>query len=255
MENSIKGLIDDYIEWLRSTIVLNQIEEWIEITTPYLDRHNDYLQIYVKKENDNEFLLTDDGYIIQDLESSGCSLDSEKRWELLQLTLNGFGVKLKNKSLFSIATKENFKNKKHNLLQAMLAVNDLFYLARPFVSSLFLEDVIKWFDENEVRYVPNVKFTGASGYDHFYDFAIPKSRENPERYVRAINRPDRNNAESFAWSWIDTRESRTEGSRAVAILNDIEHSVSPSIFEAFSSYDIDSVLWSERSNFTPMFVN
>ena len=101
---------------------------WVEITTPYLDRHNDYLQIYVKKTNGG-FLLTDDGYIIDDLKQSGCKLDSYKRQELLQMTLNGFGVKKDGNELQVHTSAESFASCKHNLLQAMLAVNDMFYLA------------------------------------------------------------------------------------------------------------------------------
>jgi hypothetical protein len=71
--------------------------------------------------------------------------------------------------------------RKHNLLQAMLAVNDLFFLSIQMVASLFYEDVVSWLDTNEIRYTPNVKFTGKSGYDHLFDFVIPKSRRQPER--------------------------------------------------------------------------
>jgi hypothetical protein len=42
----IKTLMDQYVAWLRSKTTLRQVADWIEITTPYLDRHNDYLQIY-----------------------------------------------------------------------------------------------------------------------------------------------------------------------------------------------------------------
>jgi hypothetical protein len=45
----------------------------------------------------------------------------------------------------------------------MLAVNDLFYLAKPIVESLFYEDVVQWLDANDIRYTPSVKFTGISG--------------------------------------------------------------------------------------------
>ena len=98
---------------------------WVEITTPYLDRHNDALQIYARSEN-GAFVLTDDSYIIHDLEASGCKLDTEKRKDLLQMTLNGFGVKLNHEAIEVQATPENFPLRKHNLIQAMLAVNDLF---------------------------------------------------------------------------------------------------------------------------------
>src|SRR5512136_1567062 len=91
--DEIKSLIDQYVEWLRSKTTLRQVDNWIEITTPYLDRHNDYLQIYAKRQN-GSYILTDDGYILSDLEQSGCKLESPKRMALLQTTLNGFGVKL-----------------------------------------------------------------------------------------------------------------------------------------------------------------
>lgn len=70
-----------------------QLDDWVEITTPYLDRHNDYLQIYARRQN-GSYILTDDGYILSELELSGCKLESPKRLALLQMTLNEFGVKL-----------------------------------------------------------------------------------------------------------------------------------------------------------------
>ena len=73
-------------------------------------------------------------------------------------------------------------------------MNDLFYLAKPVVESLFFEDVVSWLDANEIRYTPAVKFTGVSGYDHLFNFVIPKSRKQPERIVQPINRPTRETA-------------------------------------------------------------
>jgi len=126
----IKRLMDQYVAWLQSKTVLRQVDDWVEITTPYLDRHNDYLQIYARKQNGN-YILTDDGYILDELGLSGCRLESPKRATLLQMTLNGFGVKLKDGALMVMASKDDFPMRKHNLVQAMLAVNDLFYLASP----------------------------------------------------------------------------------------------------------------------------
>jgi len=165
MINEIQKLLNEYLNWLSDKTMLRQIDKWVEITTPYLDRHNDYLQIYAKQEN-GRYLLSDDGYIIQDLIQSGCKLDSKKRKDLLQITLNGFGVQLKDNVLTLYATPSNFALQKHNLIQAMLAVNDLFYLAAPVVENLFLEDVTSWLDLHDIRYIHNVKFTGATGYDH-----------------------------------------------------------------------------------------
>src|SRR5574344_2504021 len=126
----------------------------------------------------------------------------------------------------------------------MLAVNDLFYLASPMVSSLFLEDVVAWRDENGIRYTPNVKFTGKSGYDHLFDFVIPKSKKRPERILQAINRPSRDEAGATAFAWIDTREVRASDSRAYALPNDSERGVPPSVMDALQSYDVLPIPWS-----------
>ena len=40
----IQSLIDDYANWLKSEIKVEKVGEYYELTTPYLDNANDYLQ-------------------------------------------------------------------------------------------------------------------------------------------------------------------------------------------------------------------
>lgn len=247
MIQDIQQLLDAYYTWLKDKTALRQVEDWVEITTPYLDRHNDYVQIYAKKSNGG-YVLTDDGYTIQDLEESGCKLESQKRQDLLRMTLNGFGVQLAGKAHEVHASSENFALRKHNLLQAMLAVNDMFYLAKPMVASVFYEDVVAWLDLHEIRYTPKVKFAGKTGYDHLFDFVIPKSRRQPERIIQTINRPNRETAQAVVMAWIDTKEVRPPESKAYALLNDGEHAVPQGVIEALTNYDVNPVLWSLRDS-------
>jgi len=245
MIQEIQKLLNSYMDWLKDKNHLREIDQWVEITTPFLDRHNDYIQIYAGKANSG-YLITDDGYTITDLEQSGCKLHSQKRQDLLKMTLNGFGVQLDGQMLQVHASKDNFALRKHNLMQAILAVNDMFYLAVPLVASLFYEDVVSWLDLNEVRYTPKVKFTGKTGYDHLFDFVIPKSRFQPERILQTINRPNRDTAQAVAFAWIDTKEVRPPESKAYAILNDIEQEISPSVNDALMSYNVKPIPWSKR---------
>jgi hypothetical protein len=203
------------------------------------------LQFYVKRDNGG-YILTDDGYTIGDLRQIGCELESKKRKDLLTLTLNGFGVKIENEALLIHASSDNFALRKHNLIQSMLAVNDLFYLAVPMVSSLFLEDVTSWLNTYEVRYTPRVKFAGKSGYDHMFDFVIPASRKYPERILQAINRPIRDTVQSFAFSWIDTKDVRPANSLSYALLNDSDHTPVSAVIDALKNYGVKPVLWSRR---------
>jgi len=243
--NQVAGLIDRYYAWLKDKTAWREIKDWVEITTPYLDTHNDYIQIYLKQQN-GEFILTDDSYTITDLIQSGCSLDSPKRQKLLQTTLNGFGVHLNGQALEVRATHENFALRKHNLLQTILAVNDLFYLAAPSVASFFFEDVALWLDDHDIRHTERVKFAGRSGYDHMFDFVIPKSKRQPERILKVINNPNKDYAQATAFSWLDTREARSPDATAFAVLNDEGREVAAAVIEAFQNYEINPIPWTKR---------
>lgn len=249
MIDDIRQLTEQYHAWLREKTNLRSIEDWVEITAPFLDRHNDYIQIYARRTNDGYF-LTDDGETIDDLELSGCTLDSPKRKALLGTTLNGFGVQLdsNNNALVVRTNARDFAQKKHNLLQAMLAVNDLFYLATPIVKSFFVEDVEAWLRISNVRFVPGIKLPGKSGYDHLYNFIIPESRNAPERVLLGVNRPDGNSAKRVVFAWEDTRQGRPAESRAYAILNDSAKQIPAGVLDAFSNYDMKPVPWSQRED-------
>lgn len=245
---SAKTLIDKYYSWLKEKTSFKEINEWTEISTPFLDRHNDYIQIYLKKDND-EYILSDDGYTINDLISSGCSLDSPKRLKLIDLTLNGFAVKKdKNNCLFIRSSFDKLHIKKHCLIQSILAINDLFYLANAHVSSLFFEDVKSWLDISEIRSTENVIFKGKSGFDRKFDFVIPKSRNANERILKVVNNFNRNSADLFIVDWLDTKDTRPDQANAYILANDNEEKLSPQIIEALNNYEIKTIPWSKRSN-------
>jgi hypothetical protein len=116
---------------------------------------------------------------------------------------------------------------------------------------LFFEDVVSWLDANEIRYTPGVKFPGTSGYDHLFNFVIPKSRKQPERIVQAISHPTRETALSFINAWTDTRQTRSPESKAYAVLNDVEQPVSGNVIDALRNYQIRPLPWSGRAEVVP----
>jgi len=248
MIKDCKDLVNAYIEWLRQKISIEEINGICEITTPFLDRHNDHLQIYVKK-LDSGLILTDDGHTITDLKLSGCEFTTEKRRQILQSILNGFGVRLLGDELVVEARPENFPQKKHNLIQAILSINDLFVMATPMVVSLFREDVEKFLRLNEIRFTPSVNFTGKSGFVHFFDFVIPASKVKPERILKTINRPDKQKITSLIFSWTDTKEVRAPYSTAYGVLNDREQPINPDLISALKQYEIIPLLWSQREEY------
>jgi len=241
--------IDAYFAWLRDRTKLRNLPDgWTEITTPYLDRHNDYIQIYGRRQGDL-IELTDDGNTITDLETSGCDVKAGKRRLLLDGATKGHGVEVKGRELLVKADDRTFALKAHSLVQSILQVNDLFYTARPHVASLFLEDVTEWLNERNVRYSPRVKLAGKSGFDHYFDFIIPQSRQASERLLSAVNRPNRQAAGNFIFSWVDIRDSRPSKTEAIAIINDHDSAGASEYVSAIAQYDIVALPWSKREEF------
>ena len=250
MEKSeVNKLINEYIKWLKEKISFETIDRYVEITTPFLDHHNDRIQIYLKKDG-NKILITDDGYTLSDLTISGMNVNaSEQRKKILQTILNGFGVEIIDNQIITYANDSNFGQKKHNLIQSIMSINDMFVLSKPHVESLFLEDVTSWLNINEVRYSKFVKLTGKSGFDHTFDFLIPPSKKRNERLVKAINTPNKTSTRNFIWAFLDVLELRGENPEGIAILNDMKQDISDDVLEAFNKYDITSIQWTQKDQF------
>jgi hypothetical protein len=253
--SEIKELNNQYFDWLRDNTILREInDDWTEITTPFLDRHNDCMQIYVRPERGNVH-LTDDGYIIDDLQMSGCEIDSPKRQIVLKEMLNGFGIKFVDGRLEAIGTKREFPQLKHSLIQAMLAVDDMFYLSSPHVASLFSEDAESWLNSVGVRFAPNVNLKGKSGFSYHIFAVIPRSSHAPERIVQPINCPDKKSVQRLIFEWDDTKETRKSDSVIYPLLNDSEITLKPAILSAFEQYGIQPIPWSQRKEYEKLLAS
>src|SRR3989304_8794088 len=167
-------LVALYTNWLKERVRIKTIGDVCELTTPFVDRHNDYMQIYVKA-TPSGMLLTDDGYTLRDLEISGLEFNTERRKNELKIILNGFGVSL---------------------------------------------DVERFLSLHEIRFTKDINFIGKSGFNHHFDFVIPPSRKEPERVLRTINNPTKNNVSAMIFSWDDARKVRSENAIAIAVLTD-----------------------------------
>lgn len=211
MVAEVQTLIHSYADWMEEQISVRTISEYEEITTPFLDRHNDYIQIYLKELSENDYLLTDGGYIINDLQACGCPIDTEKRIALLHETLRGFGVKLEEENELTVRTsRENFPQKKHNLIQAILAVNDLAYTSKQNVGQLFIEDVKQRLKKLNVRYIEKIEIVGKSGLEHPFDIVIAASPDgkDPEKILQPYNSFNLQQAQALAFKWTDIKDTR-----------------------------------------------
>lgn len=245
---NIHEMIRNYTDWLYDSFTATQVGEYFELTTPYLDRYNDHLQIYVKQNPNGTFLLTDDGYIINNLRSSGISITrSTKRKEMLSRIIRNFGVSLNGDNLEIQATKSDYPQKKHMLIQTMLTVDDMFIAEPNNVKNFFAEDVGLFLDSHDIFYSRDFSIVGKTGSIYVYDYHIQRTKEKPERFCKPINSFTQSSRNLVLFNWIDTVEKRADKSELIVFLND-EKSIDDSDLEAFLSYDVNYILWSQRQN-------
>lgn len=248
-QNNIKidELKKNYFNWLKEKTKFRELKGAIEITTPLLDRNNDYLRIYAIPSGD-DLRLTDDGYIIDELEMSGNDVDSSPRKkELLQGILNGLGVqRSENNELFVITNQKDFPMRKHMLLQSMININDMFFTSRSNLKALFWEDIHDFLFDNEIPFSENISFIGKSGYTQKFDFLVPRTKNTHEKIIQTMNNPSKNNLGNLLFQWEDVKLSRKSDARLYAFLNDTETKGIKNIVQACHEYDITPLLWSKK---------
>lgn len=238
-------LKEQYVKWLDDEISVKKIEEYLQITSPFLDRFNDYLQVYAKIDKNNEILLTDDSYIINNLQDSGIDITSPKRKQLLDSFLRKYRINLEDKSLSIKSSIEEFPQKILFLMQAMINIDDMFMLSQNRVDSLFLDDIKGFFDKNEIFYTENVNFLGKSGFFYSYEYLLQRTKEKPERLCKVINNPNKQNLQNTLFMWNDTKETRNKDAQLIVFLND-ENKIDSGVIEGFKNYEVNTILWSEK---------
>lgn len=249
---NVNNLIDDYAKWLRSEITIAKFGEYYELTTPFLDRFNDYLQIYIKQDSKGKIMMTDDGYIIDNLISSGVSFETPKRKDMRDKILKNFSLQLDGNAITTITSTRDFSQKKHQMIQAMLHIDDMFSISRNNIQNFFVEDIVTFFDANNIFYTADFSLIGKTGSIYTYDFLFQRTSQKPERFCKAINKLDKNTRDLTIFNWIDTQERRNNSSELIVILND-ENTVNDRDINAFEQYDIKSVLFSERERYKGLF--
>jgi len=250
-----KRLIGNYLTWLKEELHVEEAGDSCVIATPFLDRHNDEIEIYVEKRGEGIW-LTDDGYTLSDLAHTGVHLDTDKRQMHLRSILQGFGVRSLGNEIFVETTERDFPQRKHNLVQAILAVNDMFVMGEESVLQLFKEDVESFLRSRGVAIFRDFKLSGRSGFDHKFDIGLPATGTKPEGVLQAVNRLTKDRATSIAFMVADVELERGKGSIVpYAFINDDEEVPNSEHISALRAYGIRPLKWSERENAVGVLLN
>ncbi len=242
--------MQQYFNWVKqkTTVFQGHNSDWMVIETPLIGAFNDKITLYAKQEAQG-ITLSDDGETLRNLELSGAAIGrSPQRKEILGRILANYGVKLSQEELRVHAGPTNFPQSKHNLLQAILEINDLHILAKHHVASVFREDVMGYLDEQQILYTPQFIARGNTGLEFTFDFQIAGRTE--EKILHSFNSLNKQNVTTFLYGLEDIRESREKTTRkklrSLALVNDVEREIDPQYTDALTVKGADLIYWSAR---------
>lgn len=246
----VPALLDDYTSWLRKSSTVKRIEEWNEVTLPFLDRSGDDLVFYVRTNRSKSVAFTDDGYTFATLNHKGVSI-TENSLERMQCLARRYGVSITNKGEVTLDTKDNYVNALNRYAQALLSLNSMTEVSRRHVAEYFADDVAKVLESCNVYCTQNVIIRGVSGYEHSFDFLFQRSAKYPTRFCHAPNKFNKTAVRNIMWSWQDTCKAKErEGSKLFVIGDDRDHPLQTAALEAFENCGVEVIPFSnleERS--------
>lgn len=249
--NWVDEHIENYYKWLKDNTIsiLDSQSGWTIINTPFMGIFNDGIEIYAKKDND-KIILSDDGVTLKNLELTGVSISrSSTRKDLLDTVIQNYGISRFNNELITIADRNNFSQKKHNFLMALIEINDFEILAKHNITSMFKDDVREYLDEQNIIYTPDFIYRGATGLEFTFDFQMMYQKK--EVIVKSFNTLNKSSLTSFLFSWNDVREFRREKVKkdviGLAIINDTHSSIKPEFMDALKQKGAEFILWNGRN--------
>ncbi|WP_424493184.1 DUF1828 domain-containing protein [Salinimicrobium sp. GXAS 041] len=249
--NWVNTYVDEYYRWLRQKTVIQEgdYSEWVLIDTPFLGAFNDTIEIYAKK-NGAYITLSDNGETLNNLELQGLHFQgSKKRRSILDSILVNHGVKLVEDELLLETHFDNFSQSKHNFLNAIIEINDLYVLSQHNVAGIFKEDVRAFLDKNGLIYTPDFISKGTTGLEFTFDFQI--AQRNKEVVIKSFNTINKSNLPNFLFSWDDIKPVREKVTKkevkAIAFINDVAKEVKKEFLDALTSRDAEYILWTERN--------
>jgi hypothetical protein len=211
--------------------------EGCEISTPFLDRHRDQLQIYAISRN-GQIILTDDGYTVSELTTAGIEMENSTVRQTVEAVVRASRVRFQGNELTTEAIPDTIGERVQSFLQAMLALNTLSHISAsrpslglvaslrsdveerphflpsaerssaPISTEIFQAGIEHFFAQSGIKHKRAETLYGHSGLSYSVDFVIPQTEQRPLRYIKLVPEPSKTALRPILLMVLDTRESR-----------------------------------------------
>ena len=250
MQNELESLVDDYLKWYKSKTSYKELKNAGEIITPFLNHLKDHISIFVETLPDEKIRLSDDGMTINELLMENINLDTATRKSILNRTLKVYGIKLNNDILYiDISNAAEFPQAKHNLIQCILQLYDLSFTSQQRVKSLYQEDVLQLFFDNNFGGNENVKFTGETGISYHFDYSLGATKNRKNTLIKFQYNPQFTDVASQKFIIDDLKHEdnlQRYGTKFVMITGELVES--PKVTQAAESIDLNLIYYKDKES-------
>lgn len=236
-----------YAKWNQENIQLTDHGDFIEITTPYVDNHHDFIHVIMFYKN-GRLILSDDGFTLSELALLEIDYKkSTKRKDFLNQTLNSFGVKISAESelFIEVESIENYPKKLINFIQCIVRISDMLLTSRNTVTNIFFEEVFNLFEDHSIPFSSELGITGKTGNSQQFDFIIPRIKQRHEKIIKTVNKPNKDSFQMPLLSFLDIKDYR-QNSDFVVIANDNGSKIDDKFLTSLKNHDIQILPWSEK---------
>jgi|SRR5690625_3934126 len=249
----IGSIKDSYISWINKNTSFTKTKPGIiELSSPFLDAIDENIKIYIEPDVD-EFRISDDGFTLWSLESSGISFrKGSTREKILNAIINRSGISISDDNeLYSYVNDNNLGRAMHTFIQSIISISDMLMYSKNTIGDLFFDEVNKYFKDNCDLYdpFPSIEITGKSKLSYRFDFLMNVKNKN-KKLVTLINNIDQVQLERALISWEDTsiqrKEQYDENIGMVTLINDKQKKLSNKFKEAFDVYGIEAIEFSNK---------
>lgn len=130
------------LAYLKASLVQEECDDGVKVTLPFLDSHNDMIQYYVRKVGGG-YQLSDDGYVLSDLKSCGCDVETDERQALIRQIIGAVGVELLEGCIVANTGEQTLAEVQFDFVQALLKVSDMYLTSATYVKKIYKEDLAK----------------------------------------------------------------------------------------------------------------
>lgn len=236
----------DYLDFLSNRTNETVIESdlvW-RLTTPFVDYQNDSIEVYITKQEDGNFKITDDSATLGDLSFSGMDIFSSPiRKEKFYNIISTFQLKLLEQELSIVVPEKRISQGIFYISQAISKISSLILLQKQNIKNIFLEDVKALFRDNNIPFEAGHKVIGKSGMLTEFDMFLPRFKDATPTLLKAANKLRPAEAKEIIFEWEDTNGARPLGSQYIVLYND-EFGVQKKTIDAVKEYGINPVPYS-----------